>query len=388
MTKEVNNKVYMEADIKLIEETESLRKEVSSIIELPSGSEKQPDLQYFTALFVSSGSNLNLAHFLPSELVMAANTVSSKAVDVEHSESDIIGHIYAYEFIDTDGHKLSLKELSSMEKASLDKQDMHIVIAGIIYKSRFPEIAKEIASGEWMVSMEAYFNDYDVLIGDTILDKKEAEMLGFDTSKESSFGKLAKIIKEGIEIASGKAARVLRDICFTGVGIVKNPANPPSVVLETAKEKIEGTSKEESDYTVLNYDDLEDETSDKNTTNNVTLESIDSSVNSDKEKEESELVYNDTVGICVNYKKRLIDATFEDTGTEVIKKDWCTMFDKSCTSFSRDTTDIDCLRNKAVKTAKAYVSKLLNIKDEADKIDDLVMNLNSKINKASKICNN
>jgi hypothetical protein len=42
-------------------------------------------------------------------------------------------------------------------------------------------------------------------------------------------GKAAKVLKKGKEIASGTIARVLRNICFSGCGIVKNPANPPSV---------------------------------------------------------------------------------------------------------------------------------------------------------------
>ena len=380
MTKEINNKFFMEADIELVEETEELRKEVSSVIKLPKGVEKQPDLQYFSALFVSSGTNLNKAHFMPSELVLAARTVPSKAVDVEHEEAEIIGHIYDYAFIDKEGNQLDMKELSSTEKASLDKQDMHIVIAGIIYKSRFPNIAKEVAEGKWKVSMEAYYQDYDVKVGDMILDRREAELLGFDTSKAGAFGSLVKVLKKGAELASGEAARVLRNICFTGVGIVKNPANPPSVVFETANKKHE--TEEDSDFMILDYDKITEMSK-----NNVTSKTVEDKSNDAKDldsKEESEIVYNDTVGICVNYKKSVIDSTFQDEESAVVHENWCSLYETSCTSYSRDTTDPECLRNQAMFIVRASLNKMTEQKEATDKRNSLVDVLKDKLNKAAK----
>ena len=181
------------------------------------------DLQYFTAIFVSSGENLNHAFFLPSEIISAKETIASKALDIEHEEDEIIGHIYDYAFTDKKGNKLDVKELANEEKADQDKTEMHVVIAGIIYKSRFPNISKEVADGKWKVSMECYFHNYDVKVGDLIISKKEAEMLGFASDDDSNFGKLAKVFKNKVEIASGAITRVLREICFSGCGIVKIP---------------------------------------------------------------------------------------------------------------------------------------------------------------------
>ena len=87
---EINNKFYMEADITLLDETDELRHEAASIIKLPEPDQKQPDLSYFSAIFVSSGTNLNNAHFLPTELVQASSSIPSKAVDVEPEEAEII----------------------------------------------------------------------------------------------------------------------------------------------------------------------------------------------------------------------------------------------------------------------------------------------------------
>ena len=392
--KEINNKFYMEADIELIDETAELKKEVASVIDLPKHSQKQPDLQYFSAIFVSSGTNLNLAHFLPSELVSAADTVKSKAVDIEHEESEVIGHIYDYAFIDADGNKLSIKELSNMETASLDSADMHIVIAGIIYKNRFPNIAKEVASGDWKVSMEAYYQDYDIKIGNLILDKKEAEVLGFDTEKSGAFGSLVKVIKKGIEIASGEASRVLRGICFSGVGIVKNPANPPSVIIETANKK-EQVSAEDT-IIVLDYDKI------VATVNNVTSANVEGNKHNNKyiivdpeakDLEQVELAKDDSPGrckddspgICVNYKRRVIDSTFQDQDSTVSKEDWCTAYDKPCTSFSRDTTDPECLRNSIQTIATACIDSILKEKQDSDKRDQLLNNLLTKVSKAKEV---
>ena len=171
---EQNERIYLKADIQWHDETDAL-KEAASVIELPKEGEKQIDLQYFSAIFVSSGANLNHAYFLPSELVKAEGTIINKAMDLEHKEEEIVGHIYQRGFMDKEGNKISLDELSSIEIASLDKKEIHVAIAGIVYKNRFPDLAKEVADGEWCVSMEAYFKNYDIKIGNLILTRPEAE---------------------------------------------------------------------------------------------------------------------------------------------------------------------------------------------------------------------
>jgi hypothetical protein len=384
-------RVYLEGDIKLLEETAAL-KEAASVIQLPQGGDKQIDLQYFSAVFVSSGENLNKAYFMPSELVAAEGTIVAKALDVEHKEEEIIGHIYDRAFITKEGENIDLNSLSSLETASVDKQEMHVVIAGIIYKNRFPTIAKEVADNKWKVSMECYYQDFDVKIGDTVLSQREAQLLGLACEDDSIFGKSAKIIKKGVEIASGEVARVLRRICFSGCGIVKKPANPPSIVLETAKEELNtGTEKvdnnTDSDVIILDYDSI------NTSINNVTSNSIESVNSKDEEddnsksEERSELQYSDTLGICVSYKKEVIDSTLKDGNSKVLHTDWCSLYERSCTSFSRDTSDEDCLKRKISKATAEYASALFDKKEEVDKINTLVDGLNTAISEAVKINN-
>lgn len=331
-----DNKLYLEAKIEIHEETAALKEKASSIIKLPEAKDKQPDLLYFSAIFVSSGENLNHAFFLGSELVHAEDTIINKALDVEHKESEIIGHIYDRAFMDHDGNPLNINEMAAESTEKLDKMDMHVAVAGILYKSRFPNLAEEVSNGQWKVSMEAYFQDFDIKIGDLIINKNDAEALGL-TTEDGMFGKMAKVIKKGKQVAQGALTRVLRGIVFSGCGIVKHPANLPSVILETANEH-------NKDEVVLNYDQLEDN-------NKLTSVHIEDSnlTEGDKElkhKDKSELVYDDTVGICVSYKKEVHDSTFKGPGTKTLYSEWCALYELGCTSFSRDTTDPKCLRNR------------------------------------------
>jgi hypothetical protein len=305
---------------------------------------------------------LNHAYFLGSELVKAEGTIINKALDVEHSEEEIIGHIYERAFIDKEGTPLNMNELASLETASLDNKDMHIAIAGIIYKNRFPNLAKEVADNSWKVSMECYFQDYDIKVGDLLLNRKEAEALGLASSDDKILGRLAKVLKNGKEIAEGTIARVLRGICFSGCGIVKNPANPPSVIMETANNKDKTKSDE---VIILDYDELEEES------NNLT---------SNKIEEARDGNLDDSVGICVNFKRRILDKDGSETAS-----DWCSAYETKCTSFSRDTTDPDCLRNRELQSIVAsYLEEALDWKEQDRRSKELLGGLKAALREAVK----
>ena len=368
---EGKKRLYLEANIEVHKETDALKKAVASAINLPKEKDKQPDLLYFSAIFVSSGENLNHAFFLPSELVKAEGTIKNKALDVEHKESDVVGHLYDRVFTDKGGNPLDLEELASKNEELLDKLEVHVAIAGIVYKARFPQLAEEIRTGEWKVSMEAYFSDYDYKVGDLILTRKEAEALGLATADEKLFGRLTKVVRKGKEIAEGSLARVLRGIVFSGCGVVKHPANPPSIILETANEsnKDESATKE---VIILDYDKLEDIVDEDN---KVTSKDIEESIS-----EEAELEHQDTVGVCVSYKKQVIDSTFKGPGTKVLATDWCALYERGCTSFSRDTTDPDCLRNKLREVVTACVNKHV----ASDKRNKLLGNLEKVLKSVKK----
>lgn len=360
-----NTPLYLEATIKVDEETNSLREKASSIIDLPKEGEKQIDLMYFTAIFVSSGENLNHAFFESSEMLVAEGTIVNKALDIEHNEKEIIGHMYDRVFIDENGAVLSIDDLKLLNKEELNKINMHVAVAGIIYKNRFPEVAEEVASGKWKVSMEAYYRDFDLKIGDLKLTRKEAEAMGWGTDFGNIVGKLGKVYRKGKEIASGTIARILRDITFSGCGIVENPANPPSVILEVAEHKFK--KQVSTEVIKFNLDAIE------NMGNKLTLSSIED--NNLEISGNPVIEHNDTVGICVNYKKRV-----EDKEGAVTNTDWCTKFNTDCTAPSREATDVKCLRNKISDSVASIIKTKLSNK----KVDILLNNLENAIKKISK----
>lgn len=205
--------------------------EAASALDIPPASQRQPDLQYLTAIFVSSGMNKNGAVFLGSELVKARGSISTKAVDIEHNEQEIVGHITNSAFLARDGDKfdpdMAAKELSVV---AMDEQEMDVAISAVIHKTRFPDLASEIEEGEWMVSMEAFYQDFDIKVGDLIIPRDEATELGYD----KLVGEKVKVVKGKEELGFHLVGRVLRGIIFAGVGLVKNPANERSIIMEAA----------------------------------------------------------------------------------------------------------------------------------------------------------
>ena len=336
--------VILEADIKLFEGTEELRQEVASVVPFPEN--KTPDMLFFSGIFVSSGENLNKAFFLPSELVKSHTTINNKALDIEHDETQIVGHIYSSVFVDRHGNKLDIAYLQDMNQDELDKMDIDVMIAGILYKSRFPELAEEVKDSKWKLSMETYFQDYDVKVGDLILSKKEAEAFGL--ASDDVLGRVTRVLKKGKEIAKGELARVLRGLMFSGCGLVKNPANPRSVILETAKKK--------------------------------ELEGGEIVVELEPEKEEADISVTDvrtqtSPGICVSYQKRVIDATFAGPDTKILHENWCTLYDIGCTSPSRGADHPECIRNMIIEVTGDYTKHKLADMKAGDKRGSLLAEL-------------
>ena len=348
--------VTLEADIKLFEGTDELKQEVASIVKFPDN--KTPDVLFFSGIFVSSGENLNKAYFLPSEMVKAHDTIDNKALDIEHEETSIVGHIYSSAFVDREGKKLDMQTLQEMNSEELENMDMDVMIAGILYKSRFTELAKEVKDDKWKLSMETYFQDYDIKIGTLILSKKEAEALGL--ASEEVLGKVARILQKGKEIANGEISRVLRGLLFSGCGLVKNPANPRSVILETAKKK----ELEEGEIVVELEPDKED--AEAIVTSPVAVEG---GPNRDDVRSQT------SIGICISYKKRVIDATFEGPDAKVLHEDWCTLYDTGCTSASRGADHPDCIRSKIIAVTKDYTKHKIEDAAKRDERGSLLAEL-------------
>lgn len=223
------------------------KKEYAAKLELPEND--QEDLLFMSAILVSTGTNKNGATFLGSELIKAKDSIKMKALDYEHEEDKIIGHIVSDLYFDQEGEAIDSEKLyAQLHKkntqedaedvnkliASLDATEMDIGIVCVVYKDRFPKIAKEIQEDQWMVSMECYYKDFDLKIGDKIVKKDSLKTANLDNLADE-----LQLVVNGTSYGNQKASRVLRDISFCGCGIVKNPANDRSFILEAARSKTE-----------------------------------------------------------------------------------------------------------------------------------------------------
>lgn len=380
-----------------VEVTAPLRVEKSSlakaaeILKLPAEEDRQPDLQYITAIFVSTGQNKNGAVFLGSELFKARKSVSNKAVDIEHDDKTIIGHIIDSVFVNTEGAVLEVEEMGqSMSVEDLDKQEMDIAISAVIHKARFPEVSEEIIGGQWMVSMEAYYRDYDIKVGDMIIPRDQAEELGYD----KLVGKVVRLRDGKKELGFHLVGRVLRDIVFAGVGIVKNPANERSIILEAAalKDFVEQNKETASvcDISKINIINASGEASSLSKvdfTRDEIVEEVRRVVSEELKKSDKATagigVQYLRPGTCVNYKKYVydlpdgpdndplpepstdlsqypldhypgsIDAV--PPGSSIVREHYCNLFDLDCSARPGDATLPTCWRNVLARTVKEEI---------------------------------
>jgi hypothetical protein len=390
------NKIRVYAPIEVEQEVEKAAMEKASVLAFPE--EKQQDLQYIRSCLVSAGTNKNGAHFLPSEMLKAHTTVVHKAIDIEHEEERVIGHIYDCAYLYKDGNQFDpLKIMAEYEQASRDPDelDIDIAVAGVIHKMRFPEYAEEISAGEWKVSMECFFKDFDIKIGDTIITRDEAQALGYDPN--DLIGGFVKVVAGHRELGTRVVARVLRHITFSGMGIVKNPANPHSIIMETAAHR-ELMEKGEQTIDLDQIDNLRGHQvvlSEKAGENEVDKEeeAVNSlvEISATSEDEETPKLFieldKDTGGIsrvltvspnkevaarwsggglpgpgmnesnvdnlCVSFKKRVtkFNALDQSEGA-VIHEHWCALFEESCPVIGATAKAPECLRNQRNSVTK------------------------------------
>ena len=195
---------------------------------------EQIDLYYLSSVLVSTGWNKNDDVFNPQEMWEARSTPEDKQFNYMHNEKDIIGHITANYVVDFEGNSLD-GDLSFAEAG--EPKDFNIITQGVLYKSwsdpelreRMNNIIEEIEEGDrWYVSMECLFPNFDYALKDEtgaskIVRREEAS--AFLSKHLRAYGGTGKY--EGYTVG-----RLLRNISFSGKGLVSKPANPRSVILQ------------------------------------------------------------------------------------------------------------------------------------------------------------
>jgi len=202
---------------------------------LDESNEKQIDLFYLKSILVSTGWNRNDDVFDPKELWDARKTPEDKPFNFMHDESDIIGHITGNVVVDFDGNELSEVYDTGAELPSA----FNILTTSVIYtawsdieqRERMQKIVAEIEEGKWFVSMECLFPDFDYAVVDgdnkaSVIKRTEAS--AFLTKHLRSYGGTGKY-------QNYQVGRLLRQLSFSGKGLVSKPANPRSVILEGNK---------------------------------------------------------------------------------------------------------------------------------------------------------
>lgn len=258
----LNNKISFASQISpLIEAAAKLinSKNFASVLDkalkATSTENKQPDLFYFDSILATPGLvNLNDDYFHPAEAWAARHSPIDKQTNYMHNEKDIIGHMTGCFAINFDKTELLSDDLTIDDLP----EKYHLVTSGVLYKKwedpelqeRMDDIIDRISKGELFVSMECLFHDFDYILFSK--GSKDAEIV--TRNQDTAF--LTKFLRgfggSGV-YKSRQVGRLLKNIVFSGKGIVDTPANPPSIIFnEDQPLKIKATLEQISDNGELN----------------------------------------------------------------------------------------------------------------------------------------
>ena len=194
----------------------------------------QFDLYYLQSVLVSTGWNKNDDVFDWKETWAARNSPEDKQFNFMHDESDIIGHITGSVVVDQNGKEFE-------DQNTMPDSEFDIITSAVLYnswmkpelKERMSTIIAEIQESKWFVSMEALFSNFDYAVV-----TPEGEHKTIARNDESAF--LTKHLRayggDG-KYEGYRVGRLLRNINFSGKGLVSNPANPRSVILDDDSSK-------------------------------------------------------------------------------------------------------------------------------------------------------
>lgn len=211
-----------------ISEHTSTDSDVEEKIKASSANPDQIDLFYIKSVLVSTGWNKNDDVFKSDATWTARNTPVDKQFNLMHDENNIIGHITDSYVVDRQGS----------EVGDTQPDDFDIITEAVLYNSwtdpdnrqRMTQIIAEIQEGKWFVSMECLFAGFDYALLDEegnakLLQRNEGS--AFLTKHLRAYGGTG-------EYEGYKIGRSLRDIAFSGKGLVSKPANPRSVILDAS----------------------------------------------------------------------------------------------------------------------------------------------------------
>jgi hypothetical protein len=208
--------------------TPEINMKSSALEKIIAENKDQIDLYYLRSILVTAGWNKNDDVFHPQELWDARDTPEDKPFNFMHDERDIIGHITGNTVIDVEGNEIVSDEVLP--------DTFNILTTAVVYtewsdpsqRERMKNIVAEIEEGKWFVSMECLFPDFDYALaredGHTeVVSRDDAS--AFLTKHLRAYGGTG-------EYDNYRVGRLLRNLSFSGKGLVSKPANPNSVILD------------------------------------------------------------------------------------------------------------------------------------------------------------
>ena len=230
-----NNSIAFAAPVSVSQMTESQEAVARdlAIDKLLSKAESNPDqfdLYYLNSVLVSTGWNKNDDVFDRQETWGARNTPEDKQFNFGHNEKDIIGHITSSIVLDQQGNVIN----DSTSPENLPER-FDIVTSAVLYnswsdpelKERMTKVISEIEEGKWYVSMECLFSGFDYAL---VNPEGEHKVLARDEASAFLTKHLRAYGGSG-EYEGYKIGRLLNNIAFSGKGLVSNPANPRSIII-------------------------------------------------------------------------------------------------------------------------------------------------------------
>lgn len=213
--------------------TEFLSKKQEQIFNALATNQNQPDLHYLKSILATAGWNKNDDVFDAMEMWLARHTAEDKPFNIEHDPRQVRGHITGNYAINEENEVIS--DTSTIDELP---NKYHVVTSAVLYKflnspdptleEEMQNIITEIGKGEWFVSMEALFTNFDYAIssadGKTNIIKRD-EKSAFLTKHLRAYGGVGKY-------QDFKLGRVMRNITFSGKGLVRKPANEESIIFQ------------------------------------------------------------------------------------------------------------------------------------------------------------
>lgn len=217
------------------------------------------DLYSVKTILVSTGWNGNDDIFDKGQVWAARHSPEDKPFNLEHAPRHIIGHITNNVGVDVD-QNIIVDDININHLPD----SFHIVTSAVIYRHLGPrdkvlteeaaEIIAGIKGGDWFVSMECLFDGFDYGLRDPSTGRIEKVI-----ARQESTAFLTKHLRayNGTGQYNGYSiGRVLRNITFTGKGLVKKPANTNSTFIFNDMEAFAGKLVAEIDVVEI-LDDVD-----------------------------------------------------------------------------------------------------------------------------------